>query len=208
MFELVLDRDLKVRTFHPDDSVELFALLERDRERLRPWIHPSSLPETPPAARTFAIECYFNSFDDPMAVLDSPYFQEVGKYFRGFEDPQMELGIWLRGRLVGEVSLSFFAKERTTAEFGYWIGGDQEGRGIVTRCVMALLEYAIDRLQMDRFLIGCAASNRRSEAVARRLGFRLQAVIPDGEVVGEFVYDRRVYALTAREWRARLRSEV
>jgi len=56
MFELTVDNEITVRTLHPDDAEAFFQLLERNRSRLRPWIDPSSLPETPKATRSFAIE--------------------------------------------------------------------------------------------------------------------------------------------------------
>jgi len=206
MFELTIDNEINVRTLHPDDAEELFALLEKNRSRLRPWIHPSSLPETLKATRIFTIECFFNSFDNPMEVLSSPYFEEVGRYFRDLVDPQMELGIWLRGRLVGEVSLSFFEDERTTAEFGYWITEEEEGRGIITRCVSALMDYAIAHLHMEHFIIGCAETNERSRAVPERLGYRLQETIPNGEVIGEYVYNRLVYEMQSTAWQEQMQS--
>jgi hypothetical protein len=38
------------------------------------------------------------------------------------------------------------------------------------------------------------------------LGFHLQATIPNGEVVGEFTYDRVVYEILSTEWRSRNRA--
>src|SRR5512140_666022 len=134
MFELAIDKQISVRTFYPDDADELFKLLERNRSHLRPWIHPSSLPETPKATRIFTIECYFGSLDGPMAALDSPYFEEVGRYFPP-SDPPMEMGIWVNGNLAGEISMARLSDGDAAAEFGYWITSEKEGQGIITRCV-------------------------------------------------------------------------
>lgn len=200
MFNLAIDNEICVRTFHPDDAEELFQLLEQNRARLRPWIHPSALPETAKATRLYAIECYFNSLGDPMEALASPYFSEVGRYFRDL-DPPLEMGIWLNGNLSGEVALSRLKDSPTAAEFGYWIAQACEGRGIITRCVAALMDHAVDCMGIERFLIGCAVSNQRSRAVAERLGYRFFATVPCGEAVGEYVYDRVLYGMRSTVWR-------
>lgn len=206
MFNLTVDNEISLRTLHPDDAEELFKLLEHNRARLRPWIHPSALPETPQATRKFTIECFFGSLD-PLSAIDTPYIEEVQPYFPA-DDPPMEMGIWVNGALAGEVALSRLHDSYTAAEFGYWITSEKVGAGIVTRCVRALMEYAIDHMEIERFVIGCAVGNRRSRAVPERLGYRLHATIPGGEVVGEFVYDRAVYGIRSTEWRERNKAKV
>lgn len=206
MFQLTVDLQISVRTFHPDDSEVLFQLLERNRARLKPWIHPSALPETPSAARKFAIECYFGSLD-PLTAIDTPYFSEVRPYFPP-PDPPMEMGIWVNDDLAGEVSLSRLPDSETAAEFGYWITEEKEGKGLVSRCVSALMDYAIDHMAIERFVIGCAVDNLRSRRVAERLGYRLHAIVPHGEVIGELVYDRAIYGIRSAVWRQRQRSDA
>ena len=205
MFELTVDNEITVRTLHPDDAEAFFQLLERNRARLRPWIHPSSLPETAQAARIFAIECYFGSLD-PLTAIETPYIEEVRPYYPP-SDPPMELGIWFRGALAGEITLSTLEDSSTAAEFGYWIDSDHEGKGIVTRCIRVLMEHAIDHMAIERFVIGCALTNQRSRAVPERLGYQLRETIPNGEVVGEFTYDRVVYEISSTEWRSRNQAD-
>jgi ribosomal-protein-serine acetyltransferase len=204
MFNLTVNPNIHLRTFHPDDATEIFNLVDRNRARLRPWIHPSALPETPQAARVFAIECFFNSLADPMEALTiyADYFQELDGYFRG-KSPQSEMGLWVDERLVGAVSMSCLEDSPTAVEFGYWITEEHEGKGIITRCVSALMDYAMDNMDIQRFVIGCAANNQRSRAVPERLGYRLHVTQPSKEVVGEFVYDRVIYGIRASAWRGR-----
>ncbi len=196
MFELTIGTEIRVRTLHPDDAETLFALLERNRSRLRPWIHPSALPETAKATRIYTIECYFYSLD-PLAAIDTPYIREVMPYYPP-TFPPMEMGIWVCGELVGVISLSLLEDDPGAAEFGYWITEEQEGKGIVRRCVRALMEYAIDETNIERFIIGCAATNQRSAAIPKSLGYHLKVTIPNGEVIGQYVYDRSVYEISSR----------
>jgi ribosomal-protein-serine acetyltransferase len=209
MFYLAIDQEIQVCTLHPEDADALFQLIERNRARLRPWIHPNALPETILLARKLTIESLLNSLSGPLDEQEDvrEYLQELDPYIPPL-NPPMEMGIWVNGLLTGEIMLGRLQENITEAEIGYWIDGGFEGRGIVTRCVSGLMEYAIDNMGIERFIIGCAAENRRSSAIPRRLGYRLLARVPDGEVVGDFIYDRLIYEMKAIVWRERERAKM
>lgn len=76
MFSLTVDKLVNLRTLHPDHAEEFFKLVERNRSHLRPWISPGFLPGTPKAARIFVIECFLNSWVNPLDAIGSPYFLE------------------------------------------------------------------------------------------------------------------------------------
>jgi ribosomal-protein-serine acetyltransferase len=202
MFYLAIDMDIQIHTLHPEDAVDLFQLVERNRSRLRPWIPPSALPETIKDTRKLTIESFFNSLADPMDAISEYYdsFQELDHYIP-LSNPSMEMGIWVKDALAGQIMLARLPDNYTEAEIGYWIDGEKEGQGIVTRCVSGLMEYAIDNLGISRFIIGCAVDNLRSRAIPERLGYRLLARVPGGEVVGDLVYDRAIYEMQSALWR-------
>lgn len=101
--------------------------------------------------------------------------------------------------LVGFRSTDRFNRR---TEIGYWISKEFEGRGLMTRAVIALVNLAFSDLGMNRVQIRCATGNDRSRRIPIRLGFRLEGVERDGELLsgGQFT-DLEVYALLARDWR-------
>ena len=201
MFNLKIDEEIHVRNIHPDDSNALFGLIERNRARLRPWIHPSSLPETAKAKRLFTINCLLSYYGNPFGSSElAQYFHELESYFSPSNRP-LDLGIWFRDELAGTIFMAGVSGSPTALEFGYWITEEHEGKGIITRCISALMDYAIDEMGIQRFMIGCAANNQRSRAVPERLGYRLHVTQPNGEVVGEYVYDRTIYGIRSTAWR-------
>jgi ribosomal-protein-serine acetyltransferase len=203
MFKLKVDEEIHLRNIHPDDSEAFFALIERNRARLRPWIDPSSLPETAKAARLFTIHCLFNYYGNPFGSSElDQYFHELESYFPPFNRPQ-DLGIWFHDELAGTVFMSRLSDSPTALEFGYWITEEHQGKGIITRCISALMNYAINEMGIQRFVIGCAVNNQRSRAIPERLGYRLHVTQPNGEVVGEFIYDRAIYGIRSTAWRER-----
>jgi ribosomal-protein-serine acetyltransferase len=204
MFRLEIDQEISLRTFHPDDADPLFALLEGNRARLRPWIHPRVLFETAKATRIFTLECFFDSLEDSPETLAlfHQYSSELDGYFLCPRNA-LEMGIWFHNSLVGFITLSRLHDSFTAAEIGYWITVEHEGKGIVTRSVSALMDFAVDKMKILRFVIGCAVDNQRSRAVPERLGYRLHAIVSNGEEVGNLVYDRAIYGIRSSTWRER-----
>jgi len=203
MFNLIVDKNLHLRNIHPNDTEALFDLIEQNRARLRPWIDPYSLPETAKATRLFTIHCLFNFYSNPTGPSElDQYFLELESYFPPPVRP-IDLGIWFQDELAGSIMMSWLQEDTSVLEFGYWISEQYEGNGIITRCVSALMDYAIDNMGIQKFVIGCAANNHRSRAVPKRLGYRLHVTKPGGEVVGDFVYDRTIYGIRASAWHKR-----
>lgn len=201
MFNLNVDGNLHLRNIHPNNAEALFDLIERNRARLRPWIDPYSLPETANAARLFTIHCLFNYYGELTGPSElDQYYAELETYFPPANRP-IDLEVWFHDELVGSIMMSRLEDSSTALEFGYWISENYEGKGIITRCISALMDYAIDEMGIQRFVIGCAVNNQRSRAVPERLGYRLHMTQPNEEVVGKFIYDRVVYGIRSATWR-------
>ena len=85
-------------------------------------------------------------------------------------------------------------------EIGYWCRSDLTGRGLVTEATWALARHAFESLGARRVELKMDDRNRRSWAVAERLGFRLEATlrhdvrVPDGTL-----RDTRVYGAVSLE---------
>jgi ribosomal-protein-serine acetyltransferase len=108
-------------------------------------------------------------------------------------------GLW---HLAGALSLTISRYTRS-AEIGYWIGAEYEGRGLVTRAAAATLDQAFGPLGLDRVSLHTDPSNERSRAVARRLGFVEEGLIRQGTAFPDERRDELVYGLLAHEWHQR-----
>jgi ribosomal-protein-serine acetyltransferase len=64
-------------------------------------------------------------------------------------------------------------------EIHYWLATDQTGQGYVTEAAQAVIDWARETLGAHRILLHAGMENRRSLAVADRLGFTR-----DGELEG------------------------
>ncbi|MCG8653344.1 MAG: GNAT family N-acetyltransferase [Pirellulales bacterium] len=169
-----------MRLLEPHHAEELFALVDANREMLRewlPWVDASQ------------------SADDSRAFIEDSLRKLA-------DQKSWTAGVWSDGRCAGVVGAAM-RELGPTAEVGYWLGAEFQGRGLMTRAVSALLAYLFDERELNRVEIQCALQNVRSCAVAERLGFQLEGVRRQADKIGERFLDLNHYALLRSEWQAR-----
>jgi len=168
---------MRIRSLDPGDADALFALVEANRERLRPWM--------PWEATT-------RSADDIRDFIERS---------RASSSDAEGNGIWVDGELAGTIGMSIDTLSNS-AEIGYWIDAAHEGRGIVTRGCRRHLEEAFEALGIHRVSLRAATENARSQAVAERLGMRREGVLRDAERVHDGYHDIVVFSILEHEWRS------
>jgi ribosomal-protein-serine acetyltransferase len=171
---------IAVRTYTPDDAEEAFALVDANRDRLHPWMIWEPRTRSPADTRAFIERCLASETD-----------------IEGN-------GIWVDGRLAGSIGLRVDVQD-AGAEIGYWIAGDHEGRGIITRACRRFFDLAFDDLGLHRMELCAAVGNTRSRSVAERLGMRQEGVLRGGGRNPEGFDDLVVYGILEDEWRSRPR---
>ncbi|CAM5707345.1 N-acetyltransferase OS=Streptomyces alboniger OX=132473 GN=CP975_28670 PE=4 SV=1 [Streptomyces alboniger] len=110
-------------------------------------------------------------------------------------------GIWLGGRLVGGVMFRVFNRANGTCEAGCWLEPDASGRGLVTRAVRVLIDWAFDRRGMHRVEWHVASENRPSINVAKRLGMSRDGVLRGNVLYKGVRQDTEIWSVLADEWR-------
>ncbi|MER6981144.1 GNAT family N-acetyltransferase [Streptomyces carpinensis] len=111
-------------------------------------------------------------------------------------------GIWLGGKLVGGVLFRTFDAEQGTCEVGCWLEPAAAGRGLVTRAMHVLLDWAFGERGMHRVEWCAASANQPSIAVARRLGMTRDGVLRESRAHRGVRHDIEVWSVLAPEWRA------
>jgi ribosomal-protein-alanine N-acetyltransferase len=84
---------------------------------------------------------------------------------------------------------------RHSAEFGYWIGEEYWGRGIMTGVIDVFTAHLFENFDYKRLSAGVFSSNPASARVLEKAGFTLVAtlrahVTKNGEVLDEILYSR------------------
>jgi ribosomal-protein-serine acetyltransferase len=167
-----------LRLFEESDADELYALTDRNRAHLEPW-----LPWVP-ATRSAA---------------DSLEFIRMTRRQLADNDG-LALAIVRGGAIVGTAAVHGIDWANRATTIGYWLSADEQGRGTMTEAVRALVDNAFDGWGLERVEILAAVDNARSRAIPERLGFVREGVKRRGEVVGDRVLDLVVYAVVAADW--------
>jgi ribosomal-protein-serine acetyltransferase len=180
MFELQVDDELSLVLAEDRHARVMTDLIVRNQARLakwEPWAeHPATVEGTRAYIRT-ALEDFVRGrqISTIMAVDD-------GRRFIG------RCGMRINAQLgVGDV--------------GYWIDREYEGRGLTSRASRALITAAIDELGLRKIDIRTSVGNRRSRALAERLGFTFEGILPRGLQFMHRADDVALYGVTAAQWR-------
>jgi len=117
----------------------------------------------------------------------------------------LSLGIWVEGNFAGNIGFNTLDLYHKRADIGYWLAESYTGRGIMTRSVSALMEYAFRHMELHRLEIRAAVGNRRSRSIPERLGFVQEGTVRGVEWIRDHYVDHVIYGMLAEEWRS-LRS--
>lgn len=110
---------------------------------------------------------------------------------------------WLlryRGHATGQIVLSMTNPNHHEAELSYWLAAAYTKRGIVTRGIRAVIDYAFSVLQLHRLRIEVDSDNVRSRAVPERLGFSHDLTLRDDVLHAGKFRTLCVYGLLRDEW--------
>jgi len=170
--------DCYLRSLEEADAEELYGLVEANRSYLAEWM-PWAAGQTLEATAEF-----------------------IRKTRKQLEDNDgLQGALVLGGQIVGAGGLLGVEWEARKTGIGYWLAEEHQGRGLMTRAVQAMTDYAFDQLELNRVEIQAGTDNRRSRAIPERLGFQQEGVLRDYERVGDRYLDIVVYALLVRERR-------
>jgi len=106
-----------------------------------------------------------------------------------------QVALLVDGRIAGVAGYHGVDWVNRTTSLGYWLAADRQGQGTMTATVAALARHALDGWALNRIELRVAVENRRSRAVAERLGFREEATMRKAERVGDQSLDLVVYSL-------------
>ena len=82
-----------------------------------------------------------------------------------------------RRPFLGHVMLHTFAWRHRRAEIGYWLTPAARGRGVGTKAVGLLVDWAFDALELERIEITTTPDNGPARALATTLDFQEEGVM-------------------------------
>ncbi|SFI88616.1 GNAT family N-acetyltransferase [Thermoflavimicrobium dichotomicum] len=113
---------------------------------------------------------------------------------------EIHIGIWYQLRFAGMVGANQINTALGFAEIGYWLAQDAQGKGVMTRSVLSLMDYLFVERKLNRIEIRCAVSNQASQAIPKRLCFQLEGKLRQMTQTSQGLEDVYVYGLLKKEW--------
>lgn len=179
LFTLEVDNDIRLQLFQLHHADELYGLVDGSRNHLREWL-PWVDSMTSPAQYHSIIPLWLKQFA---------------------ENNGFNTGIRYKGILAGAAGIHQIDWASRQMSIGYYLAEGFQGKGIMTRTVQAMINYAFNDLRLNRIEIRCGIRNHKSRAVPERLGFTQEGIIRQGEFLNGHYHDLVVYGLLAEEWK-------
>ena len=173
----------RLRPLTEADADELYDLVEANRAYLARW-----MPWAEAQTRAGTLE--FIRMTAEQAATD-----------RGFQ-----VALTVQDRIVGLVGYHALDRDNRRVSIGYWLAADVQGRGLMTRAVSALIDYAFEVWGLHRVEIRSAVDNSRSRALCERLGLVEEGLLREAEAFTDRYHDLVVYSVLAPEWANRSRG--
>jgi len=180
MFEKQIRDGVVLRLLEERHAPEIFAVVDRERAYLRQWLPWVDLTTDP----VFTANFIRNSLE------------------RFAHGEGMAAGIWVNGEYAGGIGTHKVDAANRKVEIGYWIASGFQGRGIVTAACSVLIDHAFDERKLHRVEIHCASGNHKSCAIPKRLGFQLEGVLREAQLVNGSYLDINVYAMLVQDRKA------
>ncbi|WP_336318562.1 GNAT family protein [Streptomyces lavendofoliae] len=185
MFAISLGDDgAELGPLEPWQAEELLAHMDRGREYIGRYVALPTVCTDLPSTRAF-----LQAYADKTAA-----------------DQGRILGIRLDGTLVGGVMLRLMDTAAGTCEAGCWLEPSVSGRGLVTRAVRVLIDWAVYERGLHRVEWQVSSANTASIKVAERLGMTKDGVLRESYPYRGVRHDMEVWSVLAPQWRAAARE--
>ncbi|MFI9235348.1 GNAT family N-acetyltransferase [Streptomyces sp. NPDC053079] len=175
------DDHAELRPLEPWNAQEYLAHIDRSRDHIGRHI---PLPER--ATDLASARAFLQSYADKKAT-----------------DSGSLHGIWADGTLVGGVLFRSFDAAAGTCEVGCWLEESAVGRGLVTRAIRVLVDWAVDERGIHRVEWQASSANAESIKVAERLGMVREGVLRESYPHRGVRSDMELWSVLAPQWRAR-----
>ena len=179
MATININEQLLLRTFHVDEFQQLFDTIHTSRQHLTPWLNW--------VAKTTRAE---HSLEFIQQAQQKQHNQEA-----------LALGIFYSNTIVGGIGMHEWNQQTGIAQIGYWISKDYEGKGIVMASVRGLVEYLFATIGLNKIEIHFVPANKRSAAIAEKLGFKVEGVLRQRVMRNGIAEDLVVTGLLKAEWK-------
>lgn len=172
---------LIIRCYKPEDAVKLHEAIARSLDHLSPWMPWINQEAGGVDGKLNRIRTFRGEFD-----LGKDYV------FGIFNKTESEL--------IGSTGLHTRVGEGAR-EIGYWISSGFLNQGFALESVKALVKTGFEMEDLLRIEIHCNVDNIRSQAIPKKLGFKLEAILKCNPMdIEEFSKETMIWSLLKSDY--------
>ena len=180
MTSILIDDDLMLRSFNPEDALELFRAVDSSRAHLSPW---------------------FNWVDATTKPEHSLHFIQSAITSQN-KGEGLVLGIYLQKerKLIGTIGLHNWNQAQKRAQVGYWITPEYEGKGLMYRIAFRFIDFLFQKMELNKIEMHIMPENKRSLLLAEKLGAVTEGRIRESYLLRNKLEDVIVVGILKQEW--------
>jgi len=179
MVSILIDDNILLRTYQPEDAAALFRAVDKSRQHLRPWLSWVDA--------TIKQEQSVGFIQQSLAQLNN--------------QQSLSLGIFYNQEIIGGIGLHEWNHYIKKAQIGYWIDKDFEGQGIITKCTGRFIDFIFEKLGLNKVELHFMPHNKRSAAGAEKLGAKVEGIIRQSHMMNGRLEDIVITGILKNEWR-------
>lgn len=173
MLMLRVTDDIILKQIELADANIVFETISKERNYLRKWL-------------PFVDQTY--------EIIDTESFI-LSIYAEPRDRQDLVFVIHFRDEFVGLIGFKGIDKANRKVEIGYWLSEQFQKRGIMTQSLRRLVDYAFKQMDINRVQVKCAVGNHPSKNIPKRLGFVLEGIERDGELLVDNMFtDLEIYS--------------
>lgn len=177
-FEIRVDNDISLRLRKIEDAHELFDFTQRNRNFLKEFLGWLDFTKTVDDSLSFINDCNQG-------------------YTKGIS---LNLSIFYNKKMVGSIGFNLIDNHNKIAEIGYMLDEKLNGKGVMTKSCIALINYGFTVLKLNRIVIKAGEKNLKSRAIAERLNFSQEGILEQAEFLYDHYVNLVVYAMLKENW--------
>ena len=183
---IYIGEDLQLENIRLSLAPIIFDAIDKNRESLRKW-----LPFVEQTKKVSDTENFIKSIlSEPKTSRDEVY------------------SIWYKGEFAGLIGYKDTDRINCKTELGYWMIEKFRGKGIMTKTVSKLIDFAFRNLGMNRVQIKVAVGNIASSAIPKRLNFQFEGIERDGEKHFNTFRNLEVYSFLKKDWIDKIKNPL
>ncbi len=179
MFYRKINEDIQVSLSMPAYAGKMYELINKNQKYLKKW-----LPWLNDVKKVSDTETFINL--------------QLQRFAKG---EALHETIFYKGAMAGVLGYNQIDSINGIGYIGYWLGENFNGKGIMTKAVVDLINVGFSYFSIQKIDIRCAYDNRKSRAIPERIGFKNEGLLRNAQKVNNIFYDHVIYGLLKEEFK-------